>query len=217
VISLSMKPGKTSVRVVAAVATALLAGCAASPSITTPSRTPTAQSTIAATPSASATSVSPTAWVAVSHFIAGNENTYFASMMIPPSWRYVPADRTANCVSPSCYPGSSDVLQGPEGAVIAMSGPSAMGAGETCTESAQAGTGAGYHLSGKEPITISGIRTTEYIYVGQQSDYPYTQYIVPLESGLIGCTSLHAIAIQSSTDHATIDRIFGSIKIHPSN
>jgi hypothetical protein len=92
-----------------------------------------------------------------------------------------------------------------------------MGTGETCTDYAQAGTGSGYHLSGEEPATISGITTTEYIYVGQQGDVTYTQYIVPLESGLVGCASLHAMAVQSTTGHATIDKIFGSIEIHPSN
>jgi hypothetical protein len=202
---------------VAAVATALLAGCAASPSITTASRTPTARSNLAAEPSASATAVSPTAWVEVPHFVAANENTYFASVLIPPSWQYVPADRTGNCGTAVCYSGSSDTLQGPEGAVIAIGGPTAMGAGETCTDYAQAQTGAGYHLSGEEPISISGIRTTEYVYIGQQGGVTYAQYIIPLESSLIDCASLHAIAVQSTTDHATIDKIFGSVEFHRSN
>ncbi len=198
---------------VAAVATALLAGCAGSPSITTATKTPTAQPTL----SASATAVSPTFWVAVSHFVAANENTYFASMMIPTSWQYVPADRTGNCGTAVCYSGLSDRLQGPHGALIAIDGPTAMGAGETCTDSAQTGTGGGYHLSGEVPITISGIRTTEYMYIGQSGGLTYTQDIVPLESGLVGCASLHAIAVQSTTADATIGQIFGSIEIHPSN
>jgi hypothetical protein len=202
---------------VAAVATALLAGCAASPSITTASSTPTARPTLAAEPSASATAVSPTAWVGVQHFVAANENSYFASILIPPSWQYVPADRTGNCGTAVCYSGSSDTLQGPEGAVIAIGGPTAMGAGETCTDYAQAQAGAGYHLSGEEPISISGIRTTEYVYIGQQGGVTYAQYIIPLESSLIDCASLHAIAVQSTTDHATIDKIFGSIEVHRSD
>jgi len=88
---------------------------------------------------------------------------------------------------------------------------------DTCTDIARAGTGAGYHLSREEPITIRGIRTTEYIYIGQTCGLTYTQDIVPLESSLIGCASLQAIAVQSTTGDATIGKIFGSIEIHPSN
>jgi hypothetical protein len=91
-----------------------------------------------------------------------------------------------------------------------------MGAGETCTEYAQAERVAGYRQSGEEAISISGISTTEYIYVGQQDGVTYTQYIVPLESSLIGCNSLQAIAVRPPIDHATIDRIFSSIELHPS-
>jgi hypothetical protein len=171
---------------------------------------------VAATPSAGATAVSPSAWVAVSHFVAANENTYFVSMTIPTSWHYVPADPAGHCGTAVCYSGSSDTLQGPDGAIVAIGGPTAMGTGETCTDYALAQAGAGYNLSGTVPITISGITTTEYIYVGQPGDLAHAQYIIPLESGLIGCASLHAIAVQSTAGHATIDRIFGTVEIHPS-
>ena len=55
------------------------------------------------------------------------------------------------------------------------------------------------------------------MYIGQSGGLTYTQDIVPLESGLVGCASLNAIAVKSTTGDATIGQIFGSIEIHPSN
>jgi len=200
----------------AVVGIAVLAGCASAASITPAGASPTTRPTAVATPSVTATA-SPAAWVTVPHFVAGNETTYFASMVIPPSWQYVPANRTGNCGTAICYSGSSDTLQGPDGTIIAIGGPTAMGTGETCTDYARGETGGGYHFTGDVAVTVGGISTVEYTYMSQQGAVTYVQDIVPLESTLIGCASLHAIGVQSAMSAATIARIFTAIGFHPSN
>ena len=195
--------------------TALLTGCGAIAPSSAASGAPTAPPTRPGTAAPSATTDPYAGWLFVSNFVAANENAYVASLRIPPSWKYVPADRSGrNCGRSVCYTYYSDTLQGPGGADVAMGGPTSQVS--TCKDYAQAQTGAGYVQTGEEAITVSGIRTTEYTYTQQTGAGTYAQYIVPVESDLVGCMNLHA-AGRPPVDHATIDRIFASIKFHPNS
>ncbi len=93
----------------------------------------------------------------MAHFIGANETAYFASLLMPPEWRYVPANRSTSCGTAVCYAASSDTLRGPDDATIAMGAPTAMGSQDTCATYARAQTGAGYVLSGQKSIDISSI------------------------------------------------------------
>lgn len=185
---------------------ALLTGCGSA------GGAPTARPAVPTTTAPTATADPYADWVTVPDFVGANENDWVASLRVPPSWRYMPADRTgSNCGTSVCYTGYSDTLQGPGGADFVIGGPTAQVA--NCTEYAQSQTGGGYIQSAATAITISGTSTTEYTYSRKTGGATYTQYIVPLESSLVGCISLHATGGQPTDNGATIKQILTSITI----
>lgn len=105
-------------------------------------------------------------------------------------------------------------MEGPGASTLAMDGPTAMGAGESCSNYARAETGAGYVLSSQEPITVGGIAATEYAYARLLGGVVYEMYIVPLDSSLIGCVGLTVMGKESSLNQVTVELTFTSIEFH---
>ena len=148
----------------------------------------------------------------MSHFVGANENTYVAALRVPPAWDYVPAPRSRSCATTWCYSAMSDRVVGPPESTLAMGGPTAMGAGESCSDYARGETGAGYVLTSQEQLTVGGIAATEYAYSRVVGGVGWDMYVVPLDSSLLGCVSLTVAGTESSLTHGTVDMIFTSIE-----
>jgi len=184
--------------------------------VATASPTPTTNLTTAPSPDCNSRS----GWTVIPRFTGGDEGAWTASLKIPCGWTYIPAYRGQGvCPNGDCYPGYSDQLRGPQHSSISIGAPTAMSPGDTCTSYAERNEGdePWYTLSGRQPINVSGIASTEYTFTRDASDGAWVTYVVPLTSDLLGCVVLDYGAAEGAVAHATVDLIFTSITFHSSN